>query len=509
MERTKSQGPHNNEGKQAMTEVKIDIEHVPVANDPRQWSPLKKTTVLVLISSASMIVGIVSAIQNPAVQAMEQDLPATSDQFSLSISLFALVQGITPIAWSAISEIKGRKLVYLLSLVLVIVASIVIAVSPSIGLVIGFRCVQAMGTSAFLAIGAATLADIYEPHERGTKMGIYYTAPLLGPSLGPILGGGLTSGFGWRAIFWFCTIVSGVCLVAFFFLFNDTFRKERSLTYQAILKRRLQERCEKLQLDPESKKEDVSADAMSNWIDADELGEVRITLRDVSPFKPIYLVLRRWNNVAILIVTGVMMGWQFLISYTIARTLTSKYHYDAWKVGFTSLAYGIGCLFGSVIGGRLSDHMLRRMKAKNEGESQPEIRLKSTVYSAFIFPIFVVAAGWVTQAHVHIAAVVVMLFGGGFFSVVMYSSMLAYIVDANAGRSSSAVATNSVFRGIFAFISTETAVPMQDHLGDGWMYTIWGGIVFLSGLLCIWTSYKGAEWRQRAEERERTSIERT
>lgn len=39
---------------------------------------------------------------------------------------------------------------------------------------------------------------------------------------------------------------------------------------------------------------------------------------------------------------GVMMGWQFLISYTIARTLTSKYHYDAWKVGFTSLAYGIG-----------------------------------------------------------------------------------------------------------------------------------------------------------------------
>lgn len=40
---------------------------------------------------------------------MEQDLPATSDQFSLSISLFALVQGLMPIAWSAISEIKGRK----------------------------------------------------------------------------------------------------------------------------------------------------------------------------------------------------------------------------------------------------------------------------------------------------------------------------------------------------------------------------------------------------------------
>jgi hypothetical protein len=39
---------------------------------------------------------------------------------------------------------------------------------------------------------------------------------------------------------------------------------------------------------------------------------------------------------------GVMLGWQFMIVYTIARTLTSKYHYDAWKVGFTSLAFGVG-----------------------------------------------------------------------------------------------------------------------------------------------------------------------
>ena len=46
--------------------------------------------------------------------------------------------------------------------------------------------------SAVLSIGAATLADIFEPRERGTMMGIYYAAPLLGPSLGPIAGGILT-----------------------------------------------------------------------------------------------------------------------------------------------------------------------------------------------------------------------------------------------------------------------------------------------------------------------------
>lgn len=43
----------------------------------------------------------------------------------------------------------------------------------------------------------------------------------------------------------------------------------------------------------------------------------------------------------------------------------------------------------------------------------------------------------------------------------IYSSTLAYIVDSNVGRSSSAVASNSFFRGLFAFIATEIAVPLQ------------------------------------------------
>jgi hypothetical protein len=43
----------------------------------------------------------------------------------------------------------------------------------------------------------------------------------------------------------------------------------------------------------------------------------------------------------------------------------------------------------------------------------------------------------------------------------VYTSTLAYIVDANQGRSATAVATNSAFRGTLAFIATEIAVPMQ------------------------------------------------
>ena len=42
-----------------------------------------------------------------------------------------------------------------------------------------------------------------------------------------------------------------------------------------------------------------------------------------------------------------------------------------------------------------------------------------------------------------------------------YSGILAYLVDANNGRSSTAVALNSIFRGVFAFVATEITVPLQ------------------------------------------------
>jgi hypothetical protein len=67
----------------------------------------------------------------------------------------------------------------------------------------------------------------------------------------------------------------------------------------------------------------------------------------------------------------------------------------------------------------------------------------------------------------------------------IYSSTAAYIVDANPGRSSAAVAMNSCFRGVAAFVFTEAAVPLQESLGDGGLYTLWAGILVLCELVIL------------------------
>ncbi|KZT67115.1 MFS general substrate transporter [Daedalea quercina L-15889] len=486
---SESSGPDlRREGKEkavveeATVPVKLDIEHAEVKDDPRKWSKTRKYIIVAMISAASMIAGLGANIYNPAISNIEADLHATPSQLSLTLSLFILIQGGFPLIWSSVSEIQGRKTVYLASIALCMVGCIVAATSKTISVLIGMRCLQAAGSSAVISIGAATLADIYEPSERGTMMGIYYCAPLLGPSLGPILGGVLTQGFNWRATFWFLAIFTGLCTISFAF-FRDTFRRERSLTYQTVLKRVLTQEAKKAaaegarQSDMEEARGKSNEEAGDGDVEARAalpasetpaaVKEVRLSLKDVNPIGPMLRVLYRRNNVVILFASGEPVCVES-ITYTASRTLANKYHYDALDTGLVLLAYGVGCLLGSVLGGRYSDHVFRKLKARDGGKSQPEARTLTMVPMLF-FPPSVVAYGWVS-----------------------------YIVDANVGRSSSAVASNSFFRGVSAFVATEVAVPLQDSIGDGGLYSLWGGLTLISELLILLVWWKGGQWREKA-----------
>lgn len=163
-----------------------------------------------------------------------------------------------------------------------------------------------------IAIGAGTLADIYEPAERGTKIGLYYSAPVLGIALGPILGGSLTQGFSWRAVFWFLVIFGCLNFFSFLLLFKDTFRMERSTTYQMVLKQRTHERDHMASqstivvhtVNTNNSPAQMQTHNDTLEIDVHPLKEVKLSLTDVNPFPPLLLVLRRWNNLAILLPSG-------------------------------------------------------------------------------------------------------------------------------------------------------------------------------------------------------------
>ena len=191
--------------------------------------------------------------------------------------------------------------------------------------------------SAVLSIGAATLADIYEPHERGTMMGIYYAAPLLGPSMGPLVGGIATQIFNWRATFWFLVIFGGLSLLTFV-VFKDTFRRERSLTYQSVLWRMRRQRMktqaalrgQELEVVSASEKKTKEADSQEDSpgtpvsASNQNIQEIKLSLKDVNPFSPLIMVIRRMNNVIILSASGISMSR--LLGYTLITSRLQDFY---------------------------------------------------------------------------------------------------------------------------------------------------------------------------------------
>lgn len=193
-----------------MQVAELDVEHLLVEDDPRLWSKARKNGILAVIAYAAMGGTITANIFLPAIKLVQRDLATTDNLIAATVSIFIVFQGWTPLLWSAFSEILGRKRCYLASITLYLAGTVACSQANSIGLFIGMRILresppplsrvavcflasygtgvadggrraaEAIGSSAVLALGAGTLSDIYDAHERGTKLGIYYAVPLLG-----------------------------------------------------------------------------------------------------------------------------------------------------------------------------------------------------------------------------------------------------------------------------------------------------------------------------------------
>ncbi|GAB1520834.1 hypothetical protein RhiTH_003922 [Rhizoctonia solani] len=424
----------------------LDIEHQPVDDDPRLWSKNRKITIVAIIAFATLAPTFSVNLYNPAFAQIKKELNATNGQIALSLALFILVQGNAPIIWSAVSEIKGRKIVYIVSMVLFCIGSAICGAAKDMKVLIGMRIVQAAGSSSVLNLGAGTLI-----------------------------------------------IFAGVSLGTFVFL-PDTWRRERSTSYQAAKQRALKERAKPSQAgtptrsrapsptrsgtvtpiigantptgltqgyeDKKQAQEQV-ANAATTVVKSEKHGvqdeDIKLSITDVNPISPIWHILKERSNLCIL--------------------------------------FASGNLSGSILGGRWSDRVLGQLKAKNGGESVPEMRLQSTKPALIFLPFFVIAYAWMCEKHVNIAGPVVVLFFSGFCAIWIYSSTLAYIVDSNPGRASSAIATNSSFRGISGLIAAEISIPLKNALGDGGLYTLWAGLLVICEVLIILLIWRGGKWR--------------
>jgi MFS family permease len=145
-------------------------------------------------------------------------IPSIGNQFHSSASTLTWIENAY-LLWSVclslpfgkIADAASRRVVLILGCVFYFVFSLMAAFSGSMALMLACRVGQATGAAMLFATNIAILVDSFPASERGRVMGFFTAATYVGISLGPVLGGILTTAFGWRAVF---ISMALICLAA-------------------------------------------------------------------------------------------------------------------------------------------------------------------------------------------------------------------------------------------------------------------------------------------------------
>lgn len=171
-------------------------------HDPSHgYSKSNPWIVLIAVALGMFMVVVDITILNVALPTIARKMSAsiTSVQWTL-IAYTLVLTGLVPL-WGRISDVLGRKRLFIAGIIIFGSASLLAAFSTSILWLIGARIIQAIGGSLITTNALAIITDAFPEGKRGTAMGMQAIMISGGAAVGPTLGGYLVTHFGWQAVF--------------------------------------------------------------------------------------------------------------------------------------------------------------------------------------------------------------------------------------------------------------------------------------------------------------------
>jgi hypothetical protein len=154
---------------------------IPEVEQPYHYTRKTKWFITFIVAICAMAAPMGSAIVMPVLSDISIAFNATHTVTNMSVAVYMLSMSIFPLWWSSFSERLGRRTIYITSFILFLVFAILSAVSNSIAMLIVVRTLSGGAAASVQAVGAGTIADIWEVRERGRAMSTFYIGPLCGP----------------------------------------------------------------------------------------------------------------------------------------------------------------------------------------------------------------------------------------------------------------------------------------------------------------------------------------
>jgi EmrB/QacA subfamily drug resistance transporter len=147
------------------------------------------------------------SIVNIAMPSMARDLGVDITAIAWIVTGFFVTQAtLLPVAGRA-GDLYGRRRVFIIGVVVLIVGSILCAAAWDAGSLIAFRVVQAVGACAMAPTAVSYIGELFNHRERGRALGIYSAVISIAPIVALNVAGALLAVFGWRSVFWFTPVV--------------------------------------------------------------------------------------------------------------------------------------------------------------------------------------------------------------------------------------------------------------------------------------------------------------
>src|SRR5919205_1953970 len=168
---------------------------------PPEGAPHKYLIAFAVVLAALMQV-IDSSIVNVALPDMMGNLGASLDEIAWVSTGYILASVIVIPLTGWLGSLFGRKRYFVGSIILFTLSSFFCGASHSLGALVLWRIVQGVGGGALMTVSQAVLLESFPPEEAGTAMALFGLGVMVGPTIGPTLGGWLTDNYGWPWIFY-------------------------------------------------------------------------------------------------------------------------------------------------------------------------------------------------------------------------------------------------------------------------------------------------------------------
>ncbi|EKD21611.1 uncharacterized protein L3040_004835 [Drepanopeziza brunnea f. sp. 'multigermtubi'] len=501
----------HSEETQAAQDAARDLEALAaVATGPvySAFGKWKKRYIVAMVTWAAFLSPTSANIYFPALNPLKEELHVSTTLINLTLTSYMILQGLAPTIFGDLADMAGRRPAYILAFIIYIGANVGLALQNSYAALFTLRCLQSTGSSGAVALGFGVVADVSTSAERGTYMGIVGAGTMMGPALGPVIGGILAQFLGWRSIFWFLVITAACFLVPFALTVSETGRNvvgNGSVPppgWNMTVLDWYQQRKEGKALDGLSR----SATAEGRRLAQEELARGR-KLRWPNPLKTVRIVMEK-DMAFVLVYNSLLYTAFYDVVASIPQLFEEIYGYNDLQIGLCYIPFGCGCAVASFVNGKMLDRNYKRVAQKigftidrKHGDDLSKFPIERARLE-IIWPILYfglaccLCYGWVLEQNAHLAAPLILQFFMGLCINGSFNILSTLVVDLYPQSPSTATAANNLLRCSVGAGGTGIIDIMIKSMGRGWCFTFVALVCITASPMLMVEMKWGPIWRE-------------